>query len=146
VIETTREFVRGVYDVLLGDSDLSWRVAMATHELLENLDKYASAGFREFEIGLVERNGQRFVRIRTTNRSTPERLAVLRSVLNEVGGSSDPFRTYIEYMVRSSKSRSKSGLGLARIRAEARMEIRHVISGNQVTITAESPAESGMDP
>ena len=144
-IAATREYVRALYDTWLGNPELSARVAMAAHELLENVAKYASAEPRRLETEVVRRGARECVRIWTTNAATSERIAMLQGILTELNESADPFDTYVRFITRSSESSEESCLGLARIRAEAGMTLECSVSGSEVTICAEAPLKSGAD-
>ncbi len=142
LVAATRRLVQAVCDEVLADPDTGCQVAMAAHELLENLAKHASSGAMEFEVTLVRRDGQDYVRIRTRNRATPTQLSDLSATLRAVETSVDPYRTYVQFLHRSATRVDGSGLGLARIRAEADMKITHSICGDEVTLFAELPVES----
>lgn len=140
LITRAREFVTDFYEQLFTDADAVSRVALATHELLENVVKYSSDGRSHFEIELVESGGENLVRIRARNRTTPERANELRRLVDEIGGTSDPFEMYQQFMRRSAlREDGGSGLGLARIRAEAEMAVSCDIAGDEVTIVVEGP-------
>jgi hypothetical protein len=139
LITATRRFVQEMYNGLLSDPETSARVALATHELMENLAKYASGGDGELEIGLIQRDGQDYVRIKTTNCATEAEVRELRRVLDQIRESRDPLKTYLEFIANSVASTGRSGLGLVRVRAEAEMDLSYSISKSQVTIVAETP-------
>ncbi len=139
VIAATRQFVQNVYDDLLGDPDTSSKVALAAHELLENLAKYASGGDMDLEVSIVRHDNQDFVRIRTRNQAAPEQLAALTHTLDEIRAAQDPLATYIDFIARTAECDVGSGLGLARIRVEADMSLQYDISGSEVTVLAETP-------
>jgi hypothetical protein len=140
LVTRAREFVTDFYEQLLTDADAVSRLALATHELLENVVKYSSDGRSHFEIELFESNGESVVRIRARNRTTPERVVELRRLVDEIAGSSDPIQMYQRFMRRSAQREDGgSGLGLARIRAEAEMTVRCDVLGDEVTIVVEGP-------
>lgn len=140
LITRAREFVTDFYEQLFTDADAVSRVALATHELLENVVKYSSDGLSHFEIELVECDGENVVRIRARNRTTPDRATELQRLIAEIGQSSDPFQMYQQFMRRSAlRQDGGSGLGLARIRAEAEMSVRCDVAGDEVTIVVECP-------
>jgi hypothetical protein len=142
LITRAREFVTDFYEQLFIDADAVSRVALATHELLENVVKYSSDGRSHFEIELVESGGASVVRILARNRTTPERAKELERLIAEIGQCSDPFQMYQQFMRRSAlREDGGSGLGLARIRAEAEMAVRCHIAGDEVTIVVEGPVE-----
>ena len=138
VIAATRQFLQSIYEDLLDDPDTSSRVALAAHELLENLAKYSSGGDMDLEVSIVRRDQQDFVRIRTRNRSSPEQLAALTRTLDEIRAARDPLSGYLDFIARSAQSDLGSGLGLARIRAEADMSLQYDITGTEVTVVAET--------
>jgi hypothetical protein len=146
VIGSTRRFVQEICGGLLGDEEVSSRVALATHELLENVAKYSSGGPIGLDVELRERSGQSMIRIRTSNRARPDKLAELRRVLETVTDSADPFATYLDFIAKSSELEEGSGLGLARIRAEADMNLHYTVEGDLVTLVAETPAPPRIEP
>jgi hypothetical protein len=140
LITRSREFVADFYEQLLIDPDAVSRVALATHELIENVVKYSSDGRIHFEIELFDEGGESFVRIKSRNKTTPERAEELGRLVLEIAEDADPFRMYQAFMRRSAQRKDGgSGLGLARIRAEGEMDIRCDICGDEVTIVVEGP-------
>jgi hypothetical protein len=140
LITRSREFVSDFYEQLLTDPDAVSRVALATHELIENVVKYSSDGRIHFQIELFEENGDSFVRIKSRNKTTPERAAELERLVIEIGQDGDPLRMYQAFMRRSAQRKDGgSGLGLARIRAEGEMDIRCDVHGDEVTIVVQGP-------
>jgi hypothetical protein len=77
------------------------------------------------------------VSIRTRNRAAPEQVEALRRTLERVSQAPDPVAVYDE-LVRTSPERPGSGLGFARIRAEAEMHLEYSVNDDEVTIVAES--------
>lgn len=138
LVASVRRFVGDFYVRLLGDEDIAHRVAMATHEMLENAVSYSTDQRSEFRIS-ARRNGlEASVSLETKNRATPERLALVRSALEEVVGAPDPAALYLHQMRRAAKRRDGgSGLGLGRIRAEADLTISFEIVDDLLTLTAE---------
>jgi hypothetical protein len=130
-----RELLAGICRDLL-DPDEMDSVAMAAHELLENVVKYSSDGTSSFEVEIGERDGGALVRLRTRNSAAPENRDGLERLLKRLGEAADPLAVYDE-LVASSPRRTGSGLGLARIRAEAEMSVTLVAEGRLVTIVAE---------
>jgi hypothetical protein len=134
----TSRYVRDFYGTILEDPEASARVMLAAHELMENSAKYSADGVGQLEIQLVERGGQSYVQIRTSNRATPERLAELRRFFDENGQTPDPIAFYDQMIARTAQRSDGSGLGLARIRAEAEMTLHYTVAGDEVTVTAET--------
>jgi two-component sensor histidine kinase len=135
-ITAVRRFVSEFYAPVLNDDDLTSRMALATHELLENAVKYAASGEAELDIAVEPGAEGDCVVIRTSNRATPERLRVAIDAFAEMSRNEDPFVYYQQVMRRSARRQEGSGLGLARIRAEAEMALSCDVADERLTITA----------
>jgi hypothetical protein len=146
LISSTRRFVSDFLNGVLVDPDATSRVAMTIHELLENVFKYSLDGCASVDIALGDRAEKKFVQIRSTNRASVDRLVELRLRLDELKGAEDPIKFYYLIIAQSAKRAEGSGLGLARIRAEGEMELSYIITGDQITIVAETPVEVTQQP
>ena len=76
IIALRRAFVAAFYERSLFDPDTTSRVALATHELVENACKYSIGGETSLRIDLGA--GRTTVRIRLSNRTLPEHIANLQ--------------------------------------------------------------------
>jgi hypothetical protein len=130
-----REFLLLSCKELLERDDAD-RVAMACHELMENILKYSSGASSSFEMTLSRRADAGHVTIRTRNCATPERRRDAEALIGRIGRAEDPATLY-DKLVASSPARTGSGLGLARIRVEADMTVQCVSDDDAFTITAE---------
>jgi hypothetical protein len=139
LVSSARKFVSEFYERVLSDPEAVSRVALATHELLENVIKYSSDGRSHLEIELSETSDGDMLRIRASNRTTPERAGELRQLITELEEAPDPFALYLQMMRRNALRADGSGLGLIRIRAETEMDVRLDIRGDEVTIIVEGP-------
>lgn len=138
LVSTVRRFVSDFYVELLRDSDVSQKLAMATHEMLENAVSYSLDRRSELVISMHRQQGQYRIAIKTKNRATGERLVKVRSALDEVVNAEDPAALYNQLVRRAAKRRDGgSGLGLGRIRAEADLDLSYSIEGDTLVITAE---------
>jgi anti-sigma regulatory factor (Ser/Thr protein kinase) len=139
LISVVRRFVSEFYDQILGDKDATSRVAMATHELLENAVKYSSDGETSVCIDIVDEGGQSRINIRIGNRAKPEQVELVRTAFQEMQDMPDPDEYYQMVMRRSAKRTDRSGLGLARVRAEGEMTMAcEIQEENKVTILAQT--------
>ena len=140
LVSIVRRFVTDFYDRTLGDPDAISRLALATHELLENAVKYSRDGRAKVRIevsGLGDRCDRARVRIRTRNRATAEDAEHIRRTIDEMM-SMDPDVYYLSLM-RRNVSLAGSGLGLARIHAEAEMAMSVRCAKNGIiTVSAET--------
>jgi anti-sigma regulatory factor (Ser/Thr protein kinase) len=136
LISVVRRFVSTFYDEVLHDHDASSRLAMATHELLENACKYSRGGHTTLRIEITD--GRRCARILLSNHAVPERIADLRARFAEMSTFPDPDAYYQVVMARSMKSAGGSGLGLARIRAEGEMTLAFTCDADLLCIVAQT--------
>jgi hypothetical protein len=132
LVSTVRRFTEEFYQRMLGDHDTSERVALATHELLENAIAYAS----DDETGVRVELGDDYVVVKTWNRTSRERLTSLKTMIDEMNEAADPNAYYQTLMNKTAYRTEGSGLGLARIRAEADMSISYEITTDRVCIAA----------
>ncbi len=140
LITSTRRFVNELLDSMLTDPDAASRVALTIHELLENTLKYSSDGEARLDVDVDLGGGHRVVHVRSTNRTTPDRLDELKRRIDDLRELSDPMALYVS-MLAESAQRAGSGLGLARIRVEGEMELAYDIEGDSVTIKCSTPVQ-----
>jgi hypothetical protein len=140
-VSRVRHFVEDFYTRALNDDDLGSRVGLALHELLENAVKYGRRGQTQVRVDICPSVERTRIRISIRNQARPEDIASLRMMVEEMNAASDPFIYYQQAMRRSAKRVNGSGLGLARIRAEADMQMSFEQSaGDEVTVCAETDA------
>ncbi len=139
LVSTVREFTVQFYRRLLSDSELSSRVSVATHELLENAVSYALDDETTVRIEIADDQ----LVIKTWNRTSLESGAIVRSLIDEMNAS-DPNEFYQKLMAKTALSPDGSGLGLARIRAEAEMQLSYQIDSDRVCIRASAPVAGAI--
>jgi two-component sensor histidine kinase len=135
-INEARRLVATLYGPLLANLDLADRVALATHEMLENALKYSVDGATVVRVELSHSRGPRSVTIETRNLLSPERRAGLDEVFAEMARFGNAHEFYQFAMRRTRTLRHGSGLGLARIWAECDMRITHKFEGDEARVTA----------
>lgn len=133
LVSVVRRFVTEFYQRFLSDPDGTSRVALATHELLENAVKYSKDGETTIRIE-VEQTKPKIVRIVLRNRAEPANIAAIREVLDGVNKATDSFTFYQTLIAAKAKKREGSGLGLARICAEGEMKVTYEVVEDDVTI------------
>jgi len=144
LILVVRRFISDFYDRLL-DSEAGEMVAMATHELLENALKYSAEDRATLCIEVKPESEGRRVVIQIRNRSSDEHIRPLQELLDSMSRYPDPMEHYVELMRETSKRKEGSGLGLARLRAEAGMDLRLELQGNDVCLTAQCLIERSLE-
>jgi hypothetical protein len=142
LVSVVRRFVSDFYARFLGDPDGTSRVALATHELLENAVKYSVDGETTIRIEVDEVTQPRTVRITLRNRAEAANIAAIRDILDGVTRSGDASAFYQELIARKAKRREGSGLGLARVCAEGEMTLRYHIEDDTAVIEASTAVRS----
>lgn len=138
LVSAVRRFVSDFYARVLRDDESSSRVALATHELLENAVTYCSQGDVTIRVSVSPFRTRYLVRVRTRNSASPRDIAELKRILYELEGAATP-RAFFERRMRETIRESDgSGLGLARICAEAGMDIKCTTTGDEVEIAAQT--------
>ncbi len=138
LVSIVRRFVSEFYSDVLVDPDVTSRLAVATHELLENGARYSVDEQMIVRIGVKREALSMLISITTQNRSTEAHIAALRSGIDELIAAADPHAHYLALMRRTAKRTDGSGLGLARVRAESEMSLSYQIRGNDVVLRAET--------
>jgi two-component sensor histidine kinase len=135
LISVVRRFVGDFYRNTLGP-EIGEQLALATHELLENSVKYGDKSETKLCIDVWRQRAERHVVIRTQNQALAEHVEVVRALVERLRAGS-PFDFYQVLMRESLASPNRSGLGLARIAAEADMALSCHVEGAALTIQAE---------
>ena len=136
LVSVMREFVSSFYARVLGEGT-SQMLAMATHELLENALKYSAEEGATIKIEVEPGAEADCVSIRISNTAVAEHIPPLQQVVARIKDAPDAMAHYLTLMRETSKRSDGSGLGLARLRAEAGMTLALEVEGNQVCIVAE---------
>lgn len=132
VVSTVRRFTEELYVRTLHDVELSEKVALATHELLDNAINYATAGEAGLRIEIVDD----VLSISTWNRASPANLAELARRIDAMNRIADADEYYQRMLAETAYRTDGSGLGLARVRAEAQMTISCEIHEDEVRVRA----------
>jgi hypothetical protein len=136
LIPIVRRFISAYFKRLLSSADAASRLALATHELLENSCKFSTDGASSIRLAAAPRSGGTEVSVRTRNRCREVDSDNVAALLAEMKGAADRFGFYQEIMRRNAKRHDGSGLGLARISAEAEMDLTCELREDELSLTA----------
>jgi hypothetical protein len=136
LIPIVRRFVSSFHERLLSHADAASRLALATHELLENTCKFAVDGVSAIRLAVDVGAGGAEVTIRTWNRCRERDRDNVVAIVAELAASDDVAELYQQIMRRNARRRDGSGLGLARICAEAEMQLECELSGEELCLVA----------
>lgn len=127
---------------MIEDLETTSRLHMAAHELVENVLKYGSTPEVALEFELERGAHLSIVRLRTRNTALPEQLREVTRRVSELRAAADPI-AYYDRLIRSTAPMvGMSGLGLARIRAEAGLDVDCSVEGREVSIVVQTTMRS----
>ena len=126
----------------IGDRETTSRLHMAAHELVENVLKYGSTPEVGLEFELERGDENSIVRLRTRNTAAPEQPEEVTRRVMELRAAVDPIAYYDQLIRATAPMVGMSGLGLARIRAEAGLDVDCSVSGREVSIVVQATMRS----
>ena len=136
LISIVRRFARDFYGQILGDPDVTARLVVATHELLENAVSYSLGGQSRILLSVSHTPDAVCVTIETRNTTAPAHRAALDELLAEMLAQPDRLKFYLDLMRRNAKRGLGSGLGLGRIYAESELDVSSESDGDAVLLRA----------
>lgn len=136
LVSVVRRFVSDLYGEVLVDADATDFIAMATHELLENSVKYSTDGSSVLTITVSDDPNGRRVVVETANPSNSLNTARVVGLIEQMSRA-DPMKEYVALMAETAPRKEGSGLGLARLRAEAGLRMSCRVDGDSLVIVAE---------
>jgi hypothetical protein len=142
-VSTVRRFLEDYYQPLLKDPDLLCRMAIATHELLENATKYSARGASRLQVSVSQNGHGKELSVKVSNIPAPEHIGDLKATVAGVTSPEDAAEAYQLHMVAAALRGEGSGLGLARIRAEADMVLALTIDATHACVEAVAMFDEG---
>ena len=141
-VSIVRRFIEEVFERLIPDPEAVFRVSMSAHELLENAAKYASGGRALLRFSTRLEGEHAVVNLSLINDTSPNHIEQLRLRVQAIASAPDAFVHYQKLMVAPARTPGESGLGLARIAAEAEMQLGLEVNGSTVAILASAKVGS----
>ena len=132
-ISSVRKFVANFFMIGLADKERAECISMAASELLENAVKYASEDEGYLKITIAK--GEHEVDVCVKNKAEPHHINTLRRELALIHAG-QPEQVYLRKMEEAAMTEGQSRLGLARIRYEARAQLRLEVNDSEVSIHA----------
>jgi anti-sigma regulatory factor (Ser/Thr protein kinase) len=112
------------------------QVALAVHELMQNAIPHA--GGEDVDLTLQVDPGADRIEIAVSNPCSEEQLHELMARVDRLNSEPDALRGYLRAMAEAPIS-ARGGLGLARVRFEAQLELAVIREGARVTVLARGP-------
>ena len=119
-IDELRRFTESFCACACPGQDREAQVALAVHELMQNAVPQAHG--EEVELMLEVSRERDVVAIRVSNRCSDEDYEALRARIQNMNEEPDALSHYVQ-MMREQPASARGGLGLARVRFEAQLEI-----------------------
>ena len=133
VIDEIRRFVASFCASACPGTERDEHLALAVHELIQNA--VACSSSEPVELSLVVDPTADRVSLEVTNVCTAEQAAELRARIEAMHREPDALRHYLATMAGASPAK-RGGLGLARIRFEAQLELQILPGPGRVTVRA----------
>ena len=96
-------FVNDLYTAVLPEPDATSRIALVTHEILENGVKYSMDRCTGLEIDVQRDGAGRRVTIRAENKADAEHRATLSALIQEIEAAPDTLAFYVGLMRRNAR-------------------------------------------
>jgi len=135
-VDEIRRFVESFCACACPGQSREAQVALAVHELMQNAIPHA--GGEDVDLTLqVDPQADR-IEIAVTNPCSEDELVELEGRVARLNSEPDALRSYLCAMAEAP-AMSRGGLGLARIRFEAQLELAVIREGRRVTVLARGP-------
>jgi anti-sigma regulatory factor (Ser/Thr protein kinase) len=135
-IEELRRFTQSFCACACADHGRETQLALAVHELMQNAVPQAHG--EDVELALELSRERDLVAIRVSNRCDDEDYQALRDRVERMNREPDALEHYVRIM-RESSYPGRGGLGLARVRFEAQLELSVRREAGRVVVEATGP-------
>lgn len=138
LISIVRRFVLSFYGSILDDEELSSQLALATHELLDNAVKYGTTPTAELAVTVIPEGDAHRIVVSIRNRAELRHIGEADRIIRELQAADSIFDHYQDLLHVAADRVDGSGLGLARIAAETRLQLTSRVDGDVIEIRAET--------
>jgi hypothetical protein len=138
VVDDIRRFVQTFCANACPWAERDEQLGIATHELVQNA--ICNAATPDIEVKLEVDTGKERIRVAVTNVARADQIDVLRDRMQRAQANPDPLEAYVAALREAPDS--KGGIGLARIRYEAALDLVLEVDGERVTVLAQGPLAS----
>jgi hypothetical protein len=135
VVDDIRRFVQNFCANACPWAAREEQLGLATHELVQNA--ICNAATPDIEVKLEVDPAAERVRVSVSNLARPDQIGVLRERMARAQANPDPLDAYVAAMREAPGVRG--GIGLARIRFEAALDLALDVEGEKVTVHAQGP-------
>jgi anti-sigma regulatory factor (Ser/Thr protein kinase) len=132
-IDEIRRFVESFCSCACPGTNREAQLALAVHELMQNAIPHAQGD--DVDLLLEVEPATDRVSVAVTNRATEQERAALADRVNRMNRERDALAHYLRMMAESPVS-SRGGLGLARVRFEAQLDVSTSYAEGRVTVRA----------
>jgi anti-sigma regulatory factor (Ser/Thr protein kinase) len=132
-VDEIRRFVESFCACACPGQTREAQVALAVHELMQNAIPHAAGESVDLTLQ-VDPVADR-IEITVSNPATPEQYRDLEARLRRINGEPDPLQSYLRAMSEAPMNQ-RGGLGLARVRFEAQLDLSITHEGNRITVLA----------
>ncbi len=132
-VDEIRRFVESFCACACPGESREAQVALAVHELMQNAIPHAGGDSVDLTLQ-VDPIADR-IEIAVSNPASEAQYQEFRARLDRINNEPDPLQSYLRAMAEAPMSQ-RGGLGLARIRFEAQLELSITREGNRITVLA----------
>ena len=119
------------------------QVALAVHELMQNA--IPQAGGEDVDLTLQVDPAANRIEVAVSNPCSDEQFHELLGRVERLNSEPDALQSYLKAMAEAAAA-ARGGLGLARVRFEAQLELAVIREGRRVTVLARGPLDAPQLP
>jgi anti-sigma regulatory factor (Ser/Thr protein kinase) len=132
-VDEIRRFVEAFCACACPGENREGQVALAVHELMQNAIPHA--GGESVDLTLQVDPGADRIEVAVSNPASDEQYLEFKGRLERINLEPDPLQSYLRAMAEAPMNQ-RGGLGLARIRFEAQLELSIIREGDRITVLA----------